>query len=218
MSKELKKLISKQFRRYQWIVLTVLTITLCLFTHSFPFFGENLGEIGGQSNRLYGGVLAQTLTPEVVSEEVYKKIPDFPLENNYINIESQQVASENTLITRVVRYHQYIKSRPTIYRLDWKLTLADYLGKNEIIDENRYPNTTLTENPLEKDKKIIQSLTRQQRDELVNVLVNIYNPQVDSNNTPKLPQNQETKPTNNSPSFQLPRQGGADLLLTPIQN
>lgn len=210
----MKKSPYQQYKQYKWIVLTVLTMTVSLFTHNF-FWRNDLRMIVGQDKFFTPKVFAQSITPEMVSREVYQQIPDFPLENNYINIETKEVATENTLITRIVRYHQYTKSRPTIYRLDWKLTLADYLGKNEIMDEARYPHTTLTENPLERDRKIIQSLTRQQRDKLVNVLVSIYNPQINSHtdNHQQSPQNQQNKPSHNSPSFLLPQKGGADLLL-----
>jgi hypothetical protein len=154
----------------------------------------------------------QTITPEKVASEVYQKIPDFPLENNYTSRETNQTNPENTLISRLVRYHQYTKSRPTNFRLDWKLTLADYLGKNETINGDRYPGfSTLTQNPFEGDRKIIESLTMEQRNNLVNILVSIYNPNFDSKPTEKPSQN----PQNNdsSPSFTLPKPGGADLLL-----
>lgn len=200
---------SQYKRKKKLIVATVLAVTLNLFIVSL---WNHFVIKTGQDNFISGKVFAQTLTPETISAKVYQQIPDLPLENQYFNQETREVASENTLITRIVRYHQYTKSRPTIYRLDWKLTLADYLGKNEIINENRYPSSTLTENPLERDRTVIRSLTRQQRDQLVNVLVGIYNPEFNSNNSQQVPQNQETKPSNNVPSFQLPRQGGADLL------
>jgi len=206
------KIIYKQYKKYKWIILAILAVTVNLFTYYSLYVWYDGGVLIGKNNLILTPVFAQTLTPEVVSEKVYQQIPDFPLENNYLNVETKEVASENTLITRIVRYHQYTKSRPTIYRLDWKLTLADYLGKNEIINENLYPNSTLTENPLKHDRIVIQGLTRQQRDKLVNVLVSIYNPTNSNDNQQSLP-NQETKPSNNSPSFQLPQQGGADLLL-----
>ena len=206
------KIIYKQYKKYKWIILAILALTVNLFTYYSLYVWYDGGVLIGKNNLILTPVFAQTLTPEVVSEKVYQQIPDFPLENNYLNVETKEVASENTLITRIVRYHQYTKSRPTIYRLDWKLTLADYLGKNEIINENLYPNSTLTENPLKHDRIVIQGLTRQQRDKLVNVLVSIYNPTNSNDNQQSLP-NQETKPSNNSPSFQLPQQGGADLLL-----
>lgn len=183
----------RQFRKYKWVIVTIFSVIINLFTHYFSVHYYN-GSVNVNQNELpFTRVWAQTLTPEVVSREVYQQIPDFPLENNYLSVETNQVVSENTLVSRIVRYHQYVKSRPTVYRLDWKLTLADYLGKNEIMDEQRYPSTTITENPLEKDKQVIKSLTRQQRDELVSVLVNIYNPENQEINQEST-QNQQKNP------------------------
>jgi hypothetical protein len=55
------------------------------------------------------------------------------------------------------------------------LTLADYLGENEVMYENSYPgNDTLKKNPLEADKLAISKLTRRQRDNLVQALVNTF--------------------------------------------
>lgn len=191
-------------KKNKWIILIALTVTINIFTH-------NLFSV--QNNFVSSAVFAQTLTPEVVSEKVYQQIPDFPLENNYVSVETKEIASANTIITRIVRYHQYTKARPTIFRLDWKLTLADYLGKNEIIDENRYPRGTLTENPLESDRKVIRGLSREQRDQLVRVLVSIYNPETNSHNSQESPPSQGAQPSNNTPSLVLPQPGGANLLL-----
>ena len=160
-------------------------------------------------------VFAQSLRPEIVSEKVYEGIPDFPKENNYISKETNEVNSDNTLVARLVRYHQYIKTRPTIFRLDWKLTLADYMRKNEIIKEERYPgSSTLTQNPLAQDRQVISNLTIKQRDELVNMLVSIYNPNF-KNHSDTLPSqnNSPSRDNKTSPSFKLPQPGGADLLL-----
>lgn len=202
----------RQYRKYKWVIVTIFSVIINLFTHYFSVHYYN-GSMNINQNELpFARVSAQTLTPEVVSREVYQQIPNFPLENNYLNVETNQVVSENTLVSRIVRYHQYVKSRPTVYRLDWKLTLADYLGKNEIMDEQRYPSSTITENPLEKDKQVIKSLTRQQRNELVNVLVSIYNPENQEINQEST-QNQQKTPSSQSPSFQLPKPGNADLLL-----
>ena len=162
-------------------------------------------------------VFAQSLRPEKVSAQVYQALPDLPQENNYINKETQEIVTENTLITRIVRYHQYTKTRPTIFRLDWKLTLADYLGKNEIIKRGRYPGySTLTENPLEADRQAISNLTMEQREALVNVLVSIYNPNYQNSSTTQSPtegNSSSSTKKDSSPSFQLPQRGGAELLL-----
>lgn len=121
--------------------------------------------------------LGETLTIEAVAALVYEKLPSLPKENTYRRQENGEVASDHTLISRLIRYHRDIQKRPTRYRLDWKLTLADYLGAYRPMEPERYPGAlTLQENPLPKDTQIIQSLNRQQRDALVAVLVAIYRP------------------------------------------
>lgn len=163
------------------------------------------------NNSFLKPVFAQSLTPEIVAKQVYEKMPDFPKENQYLRQDSKAVDLDNTLISRIVRYHQYVKARPTAFRLDWKLTLADYLNANEIILPNRYPGfSTLTENPLILDQKAIDNLTISQRDQLVAILVSIYNPSIEknSNSTPT----PTIKPTTPSPP-PLPSPKGAELLL-----
>jgi hypothetical protein len=120
---------------------------------------------------------AQMLTSENVWEEVYREIPDLPKENEYVSKITGQVTEKNTLVSRLIRYHIYNKGRSPIYRLDWKLTLADYLDVNETIYADSYPgNDSLRQNPLESDRIAISKLTRSQRNHLVQVLVNIFNP------------------------------------------
>ncbi|MCC5618764.1 hypothetical protein LC605_27485 [Nostoc sp. CHAB 5836] len=137
---------------------------------------------------------AQRITPSDVWQLVYQQLPDLPRENKYISKENGKVAENNTLVNRLIRYHIYTKGRAPNYRLDWKLTLADYLGANEIMYDTTYPgNDSLRENPIEGDRKAISSLTRSQRDTLVQVLVNIFNPTSQntlspSPNTPQPPQ------------------------------
>lgn len=119
--------------------------------------------------------------PEDTWEQVYRRLPNLPRENQYINRELREVRPNNTLVSRMIRYHVYIKARPVNYRLDWKLTLADYLGANELIDDRTYPGAdTLDRNPLDGDRAIIQKLNRAQRDELVQVLVDVFSPRVET--------------------------------------
>lgn len=119
--------------------------------------------------------IAQSIRPESVSEQVYQRLPDFPLENQYTNQETGAVDSKNTLALRLTRYHVYTKNRPVKFRLDWKLTLADYLGANESIVEQKYPGyKTLQPSPVDGDRAAIRSLNRAQRDALVKVLVSIF--------------------------------------------
>ncbi|BDI20394.1 hypothetical protein ANSO36C_61960 [Nostoc cf. commune SO-36] len=155
-------------------------------------------------------VYAQRITPSDVWQLVYQQLPDLPRENKYISKENGKVAENNTLVTRLIRYHIYTKGRAPIYRFDWKLTLADYLGANEIMYDTTYPgNDSLRQNPIEGDRKAITRLTRSERNALVQVLVNIFNPT--SQNT--LSPNTNTAPSPNTSTTPQPAQrGGAELL------
>ena len=94
-------------------------------------------------------VQAQSLRPNSVAEQIYQLIPELPLENQYLSQETKEVATNNTLVSRLIRYHQYVKSRPVKFRLDWQFTMADYLESNEQISYDRYPGSkTLTNHPL----------------------------------------------------------------------
>ncbi len=158
---------------------------------------------------------AQFIQPKLIAPVVYQRLPSFPLENNYINQESGEVDEDHTLASRFIRYHLYIKGRSPNYRLDWKLTLADYLGANERLEKARYPGaTSLRENPFERDRTTIRNLNRQQREELVAVLVGIFNPSAAENNTPA-PEKQPDPETEVTPNnrLSLPQPGDAQLLL-----
>ena len=112
---------------------------------------------------------------QAVAQQVYKLDPDLPLENQYVNQSTGKVSETNTLISRLVRYHTFTKGRSPLYRLDWKLTLADYLGVNDRISVSAYPGAdSLRSNPAQSDIAIIQKLTRTQRDRLVQALVGVF--------------------------------------------
>ena len=158
---------------------------------------------------------AQSLRPESVAAQIYQRLPNMPRENQYVNRETGKVDPDNTLVSRLIRYHQYVKNRPAIFRLDWKLTLADYIGINERIIASSYPgNSSLETNPLEGDLKVIGSLNRRQRDELVQALVNIYNPQKETPPTPTPSAQPTPKPSTppKKPQPIFPKPGDADLL------
>jgi hypothetical protein len=157
---------------------------------------------------------SQDFPPEQVAAMVYEKIQDLPSENQYISTNNNEPATDNTLISRLVRYHIYTKDRFPNYRLDWQLTFADYLGVNEVISLDNYPgNTTLKTNPLESDRAAISKLTRTQRNQIIDTLLSIYNPQAVSK-----PERQEevtpppSTPANPNSQPQLPKPGDADLL------
>jgi hypothetical protein len=146
---------------------------------------------------------------------------DFPRENEYVSKETGKVNSDDTLVSRLIRYHLYVKSRPATNRFDWKLTMADYLGAHEFLVESQYPSgNTLQENPMESDRTVIQKLTRSQRDALVDVLVSIFN--TNRAQTPTQTPSASPSPsplappptTSNSPAKpSLPQPGDAQLLM-----
>jgi hypothetical protein len=153
--------------------------------------------------------ISQVQRPEAAAQQIYQEMPDLPKENNYTRQDTGAIDPNNTLISRFLRYHQDTKKRLTLIRFDWQLTLGDYLGVNEKISEENYPGqATLTVNPMAADIKAINSLNRRQREQLVTLLVKIYNPAI-------LPQETPTPSPSPSPSPRRPslsQPGDADLL------
>lgn len=143
---------------------------------------------------------------------VYQQLPDLPQENNYVSKASGKVDPENTLVSRLIRYHVFVKGRPPNYRFDWKLTLADYLGATpDYLIEQVYPGgDSLRENPMERDRAAIQQLNRAQRDALVQALVNAFNGNASSSLTPA-----SSKPERSSAPVLPPPQPGDARLLMP---
>jgi hypothetical protein len=108
-------------------------------------------------------------------QQLYQILPDFPRENQYISTETGDVAESNTLVSRMIRYHTFIKGRLAASRLDWKLTLADYLGANERMSDLTYPSgDTLRINPIEGDRMAIDRLDRRQRQAFVDAIVQVF--------------------------------------------
>lgn len=147
---------------------------------------------------------------------VYEALPYIPLENDYRDLDGNP-SPQSTLLSRFVRYHTSVQQRSPLFRLDWKLTLADYLGQNETMFRDSYPNhNTLQENPFERDVEVIRSLTRAQRDELVNTLVDLLNPLGSQPSAPSPAVEEtspETRPRSPAPTPQEPQPGDAELLL-----
>jgi hypothetical protein len=164
-------------------------------------------------------LVAQDLRVGDAWQQVYQLLPNFPRENEYINRATGKVAESNTLISRLIRYHVYVKARPVNYRLDWKLTLADYLGANERMPAATYPSAdTLRTNPFQNDVAVIRSLNRTQRDALVQTLVNVFTARNDASEpnapTPQPPNVAPTAPIAPQVTPQRePRPGDAQLLL-----
>ncbi|KAF3891217.1 MULTISPECIES: hypothetical protein [Nostocales] len=143
---------------------------------------------------------------------VYQQLPDFPRENQYTSKETGKKAENNTLVSRLIAYHLYVKTRAPNFRLDWKLTLADYLGANEVMYEGAYPGTdTLRQNPLDGDKAAIARLNRRQRDALIQALVNVFSP--NSQSPPTATPDNSSQPGESAPTrSRSPQPGDAQLL------
>jgi hypothetical protein len=171
-------------------------------------FGLGLGIIFWWLSWQSSGI-SQVQRPEAVAQQIYQEMPDLPKENNYTRQDTGAIDPNNTLISRFLRYHQDTKKRFTLIRFDWQLTLGDYLGVNEKISEENYPGrATLTVNPMATDIKAINSLNRRQREQLVTLLVKIYNPAILPQETPS--PSPSPSPSPRRPSLSQP--GDADLL------
>jgi hypothetical protein len=205
-------------------VLTIVAVAVCVFTVIFPGVGRFAGLAQTEPSSSPPAIAPDRLTEERsvfdVWRQVYEAIPDLPLENQYLSLETGQPAVNNTLASRLIRYHTFVKGRPANYRLDWKLTLADYLGVNERIIPGTYPGSdTLRTNPLEGDRTIIQRLSRAQRERLVQVLVSIFsqsNSTSDSTSPTSGSQPTQSMPAaspSSAPTSVQPEPGDARLLL-----
>ncbi len=162
---------------------------------------------------------AQFARPQDAGRQVYERLPDLPRENQYVSKETGQVVSDDTLVSRLIRYHIYVKKRLPNLRFDWKLTMADYLGAHEYLVDSQYPGSNnLKTNPMESDRAAIQKLNRAQRDALVNVLVSILGGDRAPASTPTpspstSPSPPPSTPPNPSARPSPPKPGDAQLLL-----
>lgn len=199
--KVLKK--GKLRRRLPLMLLALTSVCLLLGTNVKP------GLIGTQP------ATAQIFSSSDAWRKVYELLPNFPKENQYVSRETGKVDENSTLASRLIRYHVSVKSRPPGYRMDWKLTLADYLGVHQYLVESQYPGaTTLRQNPMESDRAAISKLTRKQRNALVDVLASIFNtnPPETSSPKPSASPPPPPPPTPNNIKPALPQPGDAQLL------
>ena len=166
-----------------------------------------MGTVIGSNAPLVG---AQTvLEPEVIALQVYEQLPNFPKENQYLYRTKKQPATDNTLVSRLIRYHTYNRSRSPQYRLDWKITLADYLGVNDYMTPRNYPGAAfLNTNPIEQDQALIQALNRDERNELINTIVAVFSPDVATQPT----SGTQSPPAPTPAVIVAPSENAADLL------
>jgi hypothetical protein len=115
---------------------------------------------------------AQVVRTAEIAQKIHTELPEIPIENQYFSRKLNKIDPNNTLINRVLRYHSYVKGRPVQVRLDWKLTLADYLDANDIMDSATYPSQdVLTVNPMEGDRAAMNKLPRETRNRLIDRLI-----------------------------------------------
>jgi hypothetical protein len=197
-----------------------LTLTLATLTGVYVLLGNaEVRDLNGLSGLVIQPAMAQFTIPQEAWKRVYERVPDLPKENQYISRETGKVDENNTLVSRLMRYHVFVKRRPPMYRLDWKLTLADYLGAHEYLEEDRYPSAdNLRQNPAEGDRQAVQKLTRAQRDALVNAIVSVFNPNSTQSSAPtpsETPSDTPAPPPTPSPRAtpSLPQPGDAQLLM-----
>ncbi len=205
----------KAIQKSKAIRLTV-TVTLATLTGVCLLLGETKVRDAGISKWIGAQpAAAQFARPQDVWRQVYERLPNLAMENQYVSKETGEVAANNTLASRLLQYHIYVKNRLPNYRFDWKLTIADYLGAHDLMEESQYPgSTTLQQNPMESDRAVIEKLSRGERDALVNALVSIYNP--NANQTPVATPNPSPPPAttpNRRPAPRFPQPGDAELLL-----
>lgn len=212
--------------RFQLVIIAVLTMGMVGLFAALPT-PNAVSPL--QSQEVSAGFLLQSVSPKAaiaqrfdvdgVWQLVYQELPDFPRENQYISRSSGEVAEDDTLVGRLIRYHVYVRGRPPVYRFDWKITLADYLGVNESITPSAYPSgDALQTNPLEGDVAAIRALSRSQREVLVQTLVDIFSAALTPTDSSP-PSESESPPLSppatpeSTPRIREPQPGDADLLL-----
>jgi hypothetical protein len=182
----------------------------------FLYVGERVKFMGLNSIGLGGHIqptLAQSLRPEGAAFIIYQRLPFIALENQYRRKDTGEIDKDHTLISRLIRYNEDTKKRSS-YRIDWQLTIADYLGANESIDADRYPGSaTLQSNPTKGDIVVIGKLTLAQRRSLIALLTELYAPPQETRPTvkPTSPEPSQREVTPPRPGLAKP--GDANLLL-----
>ncbi len=192
-------------RWQKWGVLTLLVVGLVI----------GLGHQGATPP----GLAQAFIVPREAASQIYSRLPEIPLENQYLRQDNGAVATESTLVERFIQYHTSVKGRSPVFRLDWQLTFADYLGLNDYLKPEFYPGRNyLRANPMAADIAAIQALTRPQRQALLNALSTLYG----DREITVIPREQTTtaapEPQPTGPQLRpISRPGEADLLAPPPQ-
>ncbi|MEL7474795.1 MAG: hypothetical protein AAGJ55_01005 [Cyanobacteria bacterium J06555_12] len=95
--------------------------------------------------------------------QIYELVPDLP-----------GSGEDERWLQRVLLYHVRTKGRLTDSRFDWRLTFADFLEANEPIFADQYPPGSTELNPLNGDREHFQAMTRQDRNEFLAAILEVY--------------------------------------------
>lgn len=95
--------------------------------------------------------------------QIYELMPDLP-----------GSGEDEQWLQRILLYHVRTKGRLTDSRFDWRLTFADFLDANEPIYADQYPSGNTDVNPLTDDRQLFQAMTRQDRNEFLAAILEVY--------------------------------------------
>ena len=90
-----------------------LGLTIATFTGICLMVGK--AEVKDSSVFKWIGVqpaAAQLSVPQDAWRRVYERLPNLPLENQYVSKQTGKIDENNTLISRFMRYHIFVKRRP----------------------------------------------------------------------------------------------------------
>ena len=124
---------------------------------------------------LVGAALASVVAvAEPASSQRIRDIPDQTAQIYELMPDLPGYDDDTKWLQRVLLYHVRTKGRLTNSRFDWRLTFADFLGVNDPIYADQYPSGDTELNPLNSDREQFQTLTRQDRNEFLAAILQVY--------------------------------------------
>lgn len=160
-------------RWMRWVVSSLLATALVVAAHVITVQLSWQGAAQAQP-----AVVLRRVDPTAIAATIYAQHPDLPTENGYTYTDGTP-ATDSTLVSRLIRYHLFVKDRPANFRLDWKLTLADYLDAFQPMESRFYPDQANVRpdangGPLLGDKAAVAAMSREQRNQLAQSLLDIF--------------------------------------------
>ncbi len=97
------------------------------------------------------------------AEQIAELVPNLPAQEE-----------REKWLQRILLYHVRTKGRLANSRFDWRLTFADFLGANNPMYADQYPPGDTEENPLNSDRELFQAMSRQERNEFLAAILEVY--------------------------------------------